>query len=143
MTTVVPYFGNTLMSTTPHAGHAALVVDKDQSLRFLLAEVLTDSGFSTSCHSLGHSAVTALATQRFDLIITDVDLPDINGLVLCAMAREHYGDGPVILMIMGDKPQDRGITSLELGADDFLPKPFRVDELLARIEAKVRRLPSA
>ncbi len=130
------------MSTPPHAGRTALVIDDDQSLLDLLAELLTDEGFTVSSYVLSRPAVDAMAQQRFDLIITDVNLPDMSGLELCDVAREQYGDDAVILVITGAKIQDCRVTSLELGADDFLGKPFDLDELLARIEAKLRRLPA-
>ena len=123
--------------------HTVLVVDDDQGLLDVLDEVLTDEGFTTSCHPLGQTAMQALAQQRFDVIVTDVTLPDMNGLEICVAARERYGDSAAILVVSGIDIRRRTATSLQLGADDFVPKPFDLDEFLARIDAKVRRLPAA
>ncbi len=121
----------------------ALIVEDDPALLGLLCDILEDVGFTTSCHATGRSAFQALWQQRFDLMVLDVNLPDMNGLKLCPVVREQYGEDIVILVITAAKIQDRRVTSLEIGADDFLAKPFDLDEFLARIEAKLRRLPAA
>ncbi len=121
--------------------HTALVVEDDQGMLDVLCEVLTDAGFTTSCHPLGRPAMRALGAQRFDVIVTDVNLPDMNGLKLCEVAREQYGDQAIILVVTGADIERRIVTSLQLGADAFLEKPFDVDELIARIERIRQRMP--
>lgn len=117
----------------------ALVVDDDRPLLELLQEILREEGFSTTGFERGKLALEALARRRFDLLVVDVGLPDMNGMQIGMEARERYGDDIIVLIITGDPRQERVIAALELGADDFMGKPFDVEELLARIAAKRRR----
>ncbi len=119
----------------------ALVVDDDPPLLELLQEILREAGFSTTGFQRGRLALEALAQRRFDLLVVDVGLPDMNGMQIGMEARDRYGDDIIVLIITGDRRQERVIAALELGADDFLGKPFDVEELLARITAKQRRAP--
>ncbi len=121
----------------------AIIVEDDPALLGMLSDVLEDADFTTSCHTTGRSAINALWQQRFDLMVIDVNLPDMNGLKLCPVVREQYGEDTVILVITAARIQDRRVTSLEVGADDFLAKPFDLDEFLARIDVKLRRLSAA
>ncbi len=82
-----------------------------------------------------------LAKQRFDVLIVDVNLPDMSGMIICDEARERYQEQVVILVMTGLRMQHRRVSSLQLGADDFLGKPFDPKELVARIESKLRRVP--
>jgi two-component system OmpR family response regulator len=117
----------------------ALVVDDETPLLSVLHEILTETGFRTTCYDRGQPALEALSRRCFDLLVLDVGLPDMNGLRLCAAARERYGDDCVILVLTGADRTARSVGAFALGADDFLGKPFSVDELIARIDAKFRR----
>ncbi len=117
----------------------AMVVDDDKALLELLVEILVEDGFITTGFQRGKAALDALSQQRYELLIVDVGLPDINGMRICKAAREQYGDDIVIFIITGDQQRERVMTALEIGADDFIGKPFNTEELLARIEVKLRR----
>ena len=107
----------------------------------LLHEVLEDAGFETTAVDCGKSALTMVAERCFDVLIVDVNLPDMNGMAIGELARERYQDQIAILVITGQNIQNRHISSLQLGADDFLGKPFNIGELIARIESKLRHTP--
>lgn len=117
----------------------ALVVDDETALLQVLESILDEAHFVTTSCRFGQPALDLLARQYFDLLIVDVGLPDMNGMRICTAARERYGDSTTIFVITGDNQQQRCITALEIGADDFLSKPFDTDELLARIDVKLRR----
>lgn len=125
-----------LMSTSPRM---AMVVDDDKALLDLLVEILVEDGFITTGFQTGKAALNALSQQRFEILVVDVGLPDMNGMQICQAARERYGDDVIIFIITADQQRERLMTALEVGADDFIGKPFHIEELLARIEVKLRR----
>jgi DNA-binding response OmpR family regulator len=127
-----------------HSGAVtALVVDDEIPLLQLLGKVLEEAGFTPTCFGLGAPALAALAQHRFDLMVIDIGLPDMNGMQICESARERYGADVAILIITADNRRERCITALELGADDFVSKPFDVEELMARISSVLRRTTGA
>jgi two-component system response regulator MprA len=117
----------------------ALVIDDDPAILEFLEELLAEAGFVSVCFGRGQPALATLARQRFDLLLIDLWLPDLNGLEICQAARKWYGPEPVVLIITADHRVERWITAFDLGADDCIGKPFDIDELLARIHAKFRR----
>ncbi len=119
----------------------ALVVDDEVALLQVLESVLAEAHFVTTCLERGQPALDLLDNHHFDLLIVDVGLPDMNGMRICTAARERYGDSTTIFVITADNRQQRCVTALEVGADDFLAKPFDTEELLARIDVKLRRTP--
>lgn len=121
----------------------ALVVDDELVLLDLLNNVLMEGGFETTCFQTGQPALDALARTKFDVLVVDVGLPDMNGMLICEVARQRYGSTVAIFIITGDNRRSRVITALEMGADDFVSKPFDTEELLARIDVKLRRRNSA
>ena len=127
------------MAELPNTGRTALIVDDEQPLLQLLDEVLGDAGFATDCFDLGQPAMTAIRQRRYDLLVVDIGLPDMNGMSICEAARARYGDSVAILIITADNRRERCITALELGADDFVSKPFDIEELMARITGMLRR----
>ncbi len=127
------------MTEPNSAARTALVVDDETPLLQLLEEVLEEAGFSVTCFGRGQPALDALASRRFDILVIDIGLPDMNGMRICEEARERYGDDVAILIITADNRKERCITALELGTDDFVGKPFDVEELLARITSMLRR----
>jgi DNA-binding response OmpR family regulator len=116
-----------------------MVVDDDKGLLDLLLEILVEDGFITTGFQRGKEALEALSQQRYEVLVVDVGLPDINGMLICQEARQRYGDDIVIFIITAEQQRERVVTALEMGADDFISKPFNIEELLARIEVKLRR----
>lgn len=113
-----------------------LIVDDDEEIRNLLATTLKQYGFDVALASNGEEMFAHLKTMSPAIIILDLMMPGDNGLVLCKQLDGQY---PVIMLTaMGDET-DR-IIGLEVGADDYLPKPFNPRELVARIKAILRRL---
>jgi DNA-binding response OmpR family regulator len=114
-----------------------LVIDDDQRLRELLAEYLGGRGFEVDTAPDGDAGLQALRGGGFDLAVLDVMMPGMDGLEVVRELRKTSNVPVVMLTARGDET-DR-IVGLELGADDYLPKPFNPRELLARIEAILRR----
>jgi two-component system response regulator CpxR len=114
-----------------------LVIDDDREMVDLLAQSLAQEGFDLNTAQSGEEGIELGRNQGPDLILLDVNLPDINGFeVLRRLRRES--DTPVIMLTARGEEVDR-IVGLEIGADDYLPKPFSVRELVARINAILRR----
>jgi len=122
--------------TTSHEDHI-LIVDDDQELRTLLCDYLQKNGYRVSAVADGRGMWNALGSGQVDLVILDVMLPGEDGFVLCRNLRAR-GAWPVIMLTAKGEDTDR-IVGLELGADDYLPKPFNPRELLARIKVVLRR----
>ena len=121
------------MTATPHI----LIVDDHREIRDLVSRALTKEGFRVSAVADGKAMRKALADGRFDLILLDLMLPGDSGLVLCREVRAS-SNIPIIMVTAKGEEVDR-IVGLELGADDYLPKPFGTRELIARINAVLRR----
>jgi len=114
-----------------------LVVDDDAEIRNLLAQYLRKNGYETNVVADGKAMWTALARGKVDLIVLDLMLPGEDGLTLCRKLRAE-ADTPVIMLTARGEETDR-IIGLEMGADDYLAKPFSPRELLARIKSVLRR----
>jgi DNA-binding response OmpR family regulator len=115
----------------------ALLIEDDRRLATLLVEFLEQNGVSTTLAIDGAQALNALASDRFDILLVDIMLPGMDGLTLTRKIRERWSM-PVIMVTARDEDTDK-IVGLELGADDYLAKPFNPRELLARIRAVLRR----
>ncbi|GAB4349273.1 MAG: response regulator [Gammaproteobacteria bacterium] len=122
------------MSETEHI----LVVDDDAEIRELLYTYLTRNGMQVTTAEDGRGMWKALERERIDLIVLDLMLPGDDGLVLCRDLRARSSLPVIMLTARGDE-MDR-ILGLEMGADDYLPKPFNPRELLARIKVVLRRV---
>ena len=118
------------MDTTPHI----LIVDDHRDIRDLVSRALTKEGFRVTAVADGKAMRKALADGRFDLILLDLMLPGDSGLVLCREVRAG-SNIPIIMVTAKGEEVDR-VVGLELGADDYLPKPFGTRELIARIDRK-------
>ncbi|MDO5693490.1 MAG: response regulator transcription factor [Pseudomonadota bacterium] len=121
--------------------HHLLMIEDDARLAAMVGEYLTQSGFAVTHMLDGASGLVAVQDKAIDLVILDLMLPDIDGLEVCRRIRALPGDRarvPVLMLTAKGDPMDR-IVGLELGADDYLPKPFEPRELLARIRAVLRR----
>lgn len=116
-----------------------LLIDDDTELTSLLKEVLTFEGFDVSEANDGEAGLEALS-QDIDLILLDVMMPKLNGMETLKRIRENW-ETPVLMLTAKGEEIDR-VIGLELGADDYLPKPFSDRELLARIRAILRRTQS-
>ncbi|MGH8728507.1 MAG: response regulator [Burkholderiales bacterium] len=114
-----------------------LIVDDDAEIRSLLCDYLRQNGYRASAVADGNGMWAALDDNRFDVIILDLMLPGEDGLTLCRKLRGH-SNVPVIMLTARGEATDR-IVGLEMGADDYLPKPFNPRELIARIKSVLRR----
>jgi DNA-binding response OmpR family regulator len=117
----------------------ALLVDDDQELRRLLDEYLSPHGVSVEHAENGARALDLLARSDtpYDIVLLDVMLPGIDGFELCRRIRAQY-DLPIVMLTARGEETDR-VVGLEIGADDYVPKPFNPRELLARMRAVLRR----
>ena len=115
-----------------------LVVDDDLRLRDLLQRYLTEQGFSVHTVSDAAGMDKLLARERVDLLVLDLMLPGEDGLSICRRLRGGKNAVPIIMLTAKGEDIDR-ILGLEMGADDYLPKPFNPRELVARIKAVLRR----
>ena len=119
------------------ASPRVLVIDDDERLSALLTEYLGKFGYSVRTASRPSAGLRALKSDPPDLVILDVMLPEMDGLAVCRKIRES-SRVPVIMLTARGEVSDR-IVGLELGADDYLPKPFEPRELVARMQAILRR----
>ena len=115
-----------------------LVVDDDRALRDVLRRALTLSGYEVMLATGGAEALSQVTTTVPDAIVLDVGLPDIDGLEVCRLLRREGNRVPVLMLTARDAVSDR-IDGLDAGADDYLVKPFDIDELKARLRALLRR----
>ena len=114
-----------------------LIIDDDIELTDLLVQYLTPEGFDITCVHDGQNGVKKALNQYFDAIVLDVMLPKLNGFEVLKGIREHL-DTPVLMLTARGDDIDR-IVGLEIGADDYLPKPCNPRELVARLRAILRR----
>jgi DNA-binding response OmpR family regulator len=119
------------------AANRLLIIDDDAELNALLAEYLARFGHRLAAATTGAQGRRALEAGGIDLILLDLMLPDRDGLSLCREIRADF-DVPIIMLSARGEVADR-VVGLELGADDYLPKPFEPRELAARIESVLRR----
>jgi two-component system phosphate regulon response regulator OmpR len=114
-----------------------LLVEDDARLADMLHEYLGQAGFGVTLAPLGATALQKLSDMEYDAVVLDLMLPDMDGLNVCRQLRAKY-DTPVLMLTARGDAVDR-IVGLELGADDYLPKPFEPRELVARLRAIMRR----
>jgi two-component system OmpR family response regulator len=124
-------------SSVPNSGTSILVVDDDGQILELVAKFLRSHGFRVHAARDGREMQSVLAESAVDLIVLDLMLPGANGLDLCREIRKTSAI-PVVMLTAKGEDVDR-IIGLEVGADDYLPKPFNPRELLARVNAVLRR----
>lgn len=115
-----------------------LLVEDERSLAIALHRIFAQSGMSVTWVEEGDAGYKAAKTGDFDLIVLDVLLPGMNGWEVCAKLREAKVHTPILMLTALDEIDDR-VRGLNLGADDYLPKPFATPELLARVNALFRR----
>ena len=118
-----------------------LIVEDEAKLANLLARGLREEGHAADVAANGEDAVWMAEAAPFDVIVLDVMLPGLDGFAVCRRLREREVWTPVLMLTARDAVEDR-VAGLDAGADDYLTKPFALDELLARLRALARRAPS-
>jgi two-component system KDP operon response regulator KdpE len=118
-----------------------LIVDDERQITRVLSRGLTTRGYDVHVAADGEAALQTFSDWHPDLIVTDLSMPNMNGLELCRRLRA-FSDVPIIILSV--KGEERAkVEALDAGADDYVTKPFGIDELLARIRANLRRAPVA
>jgi two-component system, OmpR family, alkaline phosphatase synthesis response regulator PhoP len=117
-----------------------LVVEDEPSLRVVLVDLLKDQGYAADSVDTGVDAKERIVKEGFDLVIMDVMLPDTDGFEVCQYVRNQGVSTSVLMLTARDQTSDK-VRGLRIGADDYLTKPFDPEELVARIEALLRRRP--
>jgi two-component system, OmpR family, response regulator MprA len=115
-----------------------LVVDDDQAVRESLRRSLAFNGYEVELAGDGFEALAAISASRPDAVVLDLMMPRLDGLETCRRLRSAGEDLPVLMLTARDAVSDR-VAGLDVGADDYLPKPFALEELLARLRALLRR----
>ncbi len=116
-----------------------LVADDDRAIRDSLARALQLEGYPVVAVPDGATALERIAADRPDLLILDVMMPGIDGLTVCRVLRAQGDQTPILMLTARTETSDR-VAGLDAGADDYLPKPFELEELLARVRALLRRV---
>ncbi|MGV0990656.1 MAG: response regulator transcription factor [Mycobacterium sp.] len=115
-----------------------LVVDDDRAVRESLRRSLSFNGYTVDLAEDGVEALDAIANERPDAVVLDVMMPRLDGLEVCRQLRSTGDDLPILVLTARDSVSER-VSGLDAGADDYLPKPFALEELLARLRALLRR----
>lgn len=118
-----------------------LLVDDDAELSNMLSQILTKEGYQLTLAADGETGLARALSGSYDLILLDVMLPGIDGFQLLQRLRQQSRSTPVLMLTARGNDDDR-VAGLELGADDYLPKPFYPKELVARVKALLRRTPN-
>ena len=120
------------MSNAPHI----LVIDDEPQILRAMRTILTEKQFRVTTASRGEEGLTLAATNEPDIIILDLGLPDMDGVEVCTRLRE-WTQIPIIILSVRDSERDK-VAALDTGADDYLTKPFSIEELLARVRVALR-----
>ena len=138
-----PFFASAgdASSHVPATGERLLVVDDEEDIAALLSTGLRFVGFEVRSAHSGAEAMTVAAEFRPHLLLLDVMLPDINGFELCRHLRRDHNEAGVIFLTARNRTED-AVAGLAIGADDYINKPFSLDEVVARVRAVLRRLHS-
>ena len=115
-----------------------LIADDDRAIRESLARALELEGYDVAAVVDGVEALTRARRDRFDALVVDVMMPGVDGLAVCRVLRAEGDRTPVLMLTARVETPDR-VAGLDAGADDYLPKPFELDELFARLRALLRR----
>ena len=118
--------------------HTVLIAEDDTEIRTALERILTYEGYQVVAVADGATALEALSEHEPDAAVLDVMMPFVDGLAVCRRMRERGNQTPVLMLTARQEVPDR-VAGLDAGADDYLPKPFDLDELLARLRALLRR----
>ncbi|MEO6670563.1 MAG: response regulator transcription factor [Ferruginibacter sp.] len=115
-----------------------LLIEDDPDITKLISLHLDDSQYMLTCCKSGEEAIINLDSNNYNLLMLDIGLPDVNGMELCKQIRQRDSHTPVMMITCHSEESDK-VLALELGADDYVTKPFGILELLARIKAIIRR----
>lgn len=115
-----------------------LLIEDEPGLRLTLTDRLEAEGFTVESRADGTAGLETARSTGYDLILLDVMLPGVDGFTICRTLREEGVDTPILMLTARGQVEDR-VAGLKMGADDYLPKPFHTPELLARVEALLRR----
>jgi two-component system OmpR family response regulator len=115
-----------------------LVVDDEENIRFLLDVALRHLGFDVELATTGREAIDKVASTKPDLVVLDVMLPDLDGFEVCRRLRAEGSRTPVLFLTARDATEDK-VRGLTIGGDDYVEKPFSLEELVARVQAVLRR----
>ncbi len=126
------------VNTRTERAERILVVEDEDPIRDLVATALRFTGFPVSTASSGREAISEARNEQFDLLVLDVNLPDVDGYEICRKLRSDGNDVAVIFLTARDDPADLK-SGFNAGADDYLTKPFSLEELMLRIDAVLRR----
>src|SRR6187455_1455706 len=118
-----------------------LLVEDEEGLILTLTDRLVSEGFEVTSARDGKAGFDLASSENFDLIILDLMLPKMNGFDVCRDLRKNKDETPILMLTAKGETIDK-VLGLKLGADDYLTKPFEVIELLARVEALLRRSPN-
>lgn len=116
-----------------------LVVEDDQDIQEYISQLLIDNNYNVITAPNGAAALKLIKRTQPDLVLLDLGLPDISGESIVMQLVKEYPDLRIIILTAKDSPENK-VNGLNLGADDYLTKPFNAEELLARIQARLRRL---
>jgi two-component system, OmpR family, response regulator len=116
-------------------GAHLLIVDDEDNLRSMLAAALQHHGFVVSTAANGRDALDVIPKERPDLVLLDVMMPDLDGFEVCRRLRTEGDRTPVLFLTARDSTEDK-VRGLTLGGDDYLQKPFSLDELIARTHGR-------
>jgi two-component system KDP operon response regulator KdpE len=126
---------------TPERSPRILVIDDEEQIRRALRSILQARHYTVDLAATGAAGLEAAVDHTPDLVVLDLSLPDMSGLLVCKELRAWY-EGPILVLSVRDADADK-IAALDLGADDYLTKPFSAGELVARIRAHLRRTSGA
>lgn len=127
------------MATTDNTQQARiLIAEDDQGVRTSLTRALTFQNYKVTAVNDGAQALEAVDSQLPDLVILDVSMPHVDGLTACRMIREKYRSLPILMLTARHEISDR-VAGLDAGADDYVVKPFALEELSARVRSMLRR----
>lgn len=115
-----------------------LIAEDDPEIRTVLERILGYEGYRTASVNDGAAALDAVAAERPDVLVLDVMMPHVDGLAVCRRLRANGDRTPILILTARHELRDR-VEGLDAGADDYLPKPFELEELLARLRALLRR----
>lgn len=116
-----------------------LIVEDDRDVQDLIQKMLTERGYTVRAASKGSVVMTMIDACRPDVVLLDLQLPDLKGESICKSIKQEYPDLPIIMLTSKSTISDK-VGGFDAGADDYMTKPFEMDELLVRIQAKLKRI---
>ncbi len=118
--------------------HRILLIEDERQVASFVRQGLEEEGYAVEWAATGRAGERRALAEPFDLVLLDLRLPDVHGLAVCESVRRHAPTLPILMLTALDAVDDR-VAGLRAGADDYLPKPFAFAELVARVEALLRR----